>query len=114
LRPRVVPELPRQGEDPSDCGSRRKRDEGSGWTTAGAAARSGAGVPLVLMLPPRDDHDLTDLSGDLVAEMGDALIASPTKSRTLPNLSRCHVGRIADEGARCPPSYGGWHRPAAN
>lgn len=28
LRPPVVPEPPRHGEDPADCGSCRRRDEG--------------------------------------------------------------------------------------
>src|SRR5437762_11905445 len=57
LRPPVVPEPPRHGEDPADCGSCRQRDEGiwlyDRWRVAHV---TGVGGPLVLMLHPRDHY----------------------------------------------------------
>lgn len=100
LRPPVVPEPPRQGEDPADCGPCRRRDEGiwldDRWRLTQVR---GVGVPLVLMLHPRDHHDLTDLSDDLAAELGVLGTHIARHVEDLPHLSRCHVYRIGDGGA---------------
>lgn len=100
LRPPVVPEPPRHGEDPTDCESCRRRDEGiwldDRWRLTHV---SGVGVPLVLMLHPRDHHDLTDLSDDLAAELGVLSTHIARHVEALPNISRCHLYRIGDGGA---------------
>src|SRR5581483_8377133 len=71
LRPPVSPEPPRDGEDPADCSSCRKRDDGLWFTERWRLTRiGGVGVPLVLMLHPREHHDLADLPDELAAEMG--------------------------------------------
>src|SRR5690242_13064337 len=58
LRPPVLPEPPRHGEDPADCGSCRRRDEGIWFNENWRLTRVGAvGVPLALMLHPRDHYD---------------------------------------------------------
>src|ERR1051325_7254814 len=71
LREPVLPEAPRHGEDRADCSSCRKRDEGlwlnDNWRLTRIAR---AGVPLILMLHPRDHHDLEDLPDELAAELG--------------------------------------------
>jgi hypothetical protein len=100
LRPPVVPEPPRHGEDAADCDSCRRRDEGiwldDHWRLT---AILGVGVPLALMLHPRDHHDVADLPDDLAAEMG-VLISHVTRHvQALPHISRCHVYRIGDGGA---------------
>jgi len=96
----VLPEPPRHGENPSDCGSCRRRDEGiwldEHWRLTQI---SGVGVPLVLMLHPRDHHDLTDLSDELAAEMGVLSTHIARHVEGLPHISRCHVYRIGDGGA---------------
>ena len=72
LRPPVLPEPARHGEDPSDCFGCRNRDEGIWFDTKWRLTRiSEVGVPLVLMLHPRDHYDLTDLPK--VEDMGEAL-----------------------------------------
>ena len=100
LQPPVVPEPPRHGEDPSDCESCRRRDEGiwvnDRWRLTQV---TGVGVPLVLMLHPRDHHDLEDLSDDLAAEMGVLSTHLARHVQALPHISRCHVYRIGDGGA---------------
>ncbi len=59
LRPPVLPEPARHGEDPSDCRACRSRDEGIWFNDRWRLGRvPGVGVPLVLMLYPRDHYDL--------------------------------------------------------
>jgi diadenosine tetraphosphate (Ap4A) HIT family hydrolase len=60
---------------------------------------SGAGVPLVLMLHPRDHYDLTDLPDDLAAQMGVLTTHIGRHIEARPNISRAHVYRIGDGGA---------------
>ncbi len=100
LRPPVVPEPPRSGEDPVDCESCRRRDEGIWLDDHWRLTRmSGVGVPLVLMLHPRDHYDLPDLSDDLAAELGVLSTHIARHVQALPHISRCHVYRIGDGGA---------------
>lgn len=100
LRPPVLPEPPRHGEDPDHCGSCRRRDEGI-WLndTWRLSQLSGVGVPLVLMLHPRDHYDLGDLPDELAAEMGVLQTQLARHVEALPHISRCHVYRIGDGGA---------------
>jgi hypothetical protein len=100
LRPPVVPEAPRDGEDPADCGSCRRRDEGIWLDDHWRLTRTGGvGVPLVLMLHPREHHDLADLPDDLSAELGVLGTHLARHVEALPHISRCHVYRIGDGGA---------------
>jgi diadenosine tetraphosphate (Ap4A) HIT family hydrolase len=100
LRPPVLTEAARAGEDPSDCQSCRQRDVGIWRDDRWRLTRmSGVGVPLVLMLHPRDHHDLTDLPDDLAAEMGVLTAHIGRHIEALPNVARAHVYRIGDGGA---------------
>jgi diadenosine tetraphosphate (Ap4A) HIT family hydrolase len=100
LRPPVLPEPPRHGEDPEECSSCRRRDEGIWLDNLWRLTQiTGVGVPLVLMLHPREHHDLTDLPDDLAAEMGVLSTHIARHVEALPHISRCHVYRIGDGGA---------------
>ncbi len=100
LRPPALPEIVRQGEDPSDCRSCRKRDVGVWLDDHWRLTRmSGAGVPLILMLHPRDHHDLGDLPDSLAAELGVLTAHIGRHVEALPNIARAHVYRIGDGGA---------------
>jgi len=100
LRPPVLPEPPRHGEDPADCRNCRDRDEGIWFDERWRLARvTGVGVPLVLMLYPREHHDLTDLPDDLAAELGILSTHIARHVQALPHISRAHVYRIGDGGA---------------
>ena len=100
LRPPVVPEKPRQDEDPATCKTCAKRDEGvwfdSHWRLN---TISGVGVPLVLMLYPRDHYDLNDLPDELAAEMGVLSTHIARHVEALPHIARSHIYRIGDGGA---------------
>jgi diadenosine tetraphosphate (Ap4A) HIT family hydrolase len=100
LRPPVVPEPPRHGEDPADCRSCRNRDEGLWLDDRWRLTRIGqAGVPLILMLHPRDHYDLADLPDESAAELGVLQTHIARHVQALANVSRCHVYRIGDGGA---------------
>jgi diadenosine tetraphosphate (Ap4A) HIT family hydrolase len=100
LRPPVLPEPARQGDDPADCDSCRRRDEGIWIDEHWRLTRiTGVGVPLVLMLHPRDHHDLTDLPDELSAELGVLTTQIARHIEALANISRAHVYRIGDGGA---------------
>lgn len=100
LRPPVLTEVLREGEDPSNCRSCRQRDVGIWLDDHWRLSRmSGVGVPLVLMLHPRDHHDLADLPDDLAAQMGILTTHIARHIEALPNIARAHVYRIGDGGA---------------
>jgi hypothetical protein len=100
LRPPVVPEPPRHGEDPADCNSCRNRDEGIWFDDNWRLSRiERVGVPLVLMLHPRDHYDMADLPDDRAAELGRLTTHIVRHVQAVAGISRCHVYRIGDGGA---------------
>ena len=100
FRPPVVPDAPRQGEDPADCRSCEHRDEGLWLNDRWRLTRQGGvGVPLVMMLHPRDHHDQGDLTDDLAAELGVLTTHLTRHIEAIDGISRCHVYRIGDGGA---------------
>ncbi len=100
LRPPVLPEPARHGEDPADCGSCARSSEGIWFNARWRLTRiAGVGVPLVLMLHPREHHDLADLPDELAAELGVLTTHVVRHVQALANVSRAHVYRIGDGGA---------------
>jgi hypothetical protein len=100
LRAPVLPEPPRAGEDPSTCSSCTRRDQGIWFDDHWRLTRiDEAGVPLILMLHPRDHYDMADLPDDLAAEQGVLSAHLVRHVQALQNVSRCHVYRIGDGGA---------------
>ncbi|MFC0006162.1 HIT family protein [Micromonospora siamensis] len=100
LRPPVLPEGARHGEDPADCGPCRGRDKGIWFNDRWRLARvAGVGVPLVLMLYPLDHHDLADLPDELAAELGLLTTRIARHVQALPHISRAHVYRVGDGAA---------------
>ncbi|MFI5896284.1 hypothetical protein ACIA5D_39910 [Actinoplanes sp. NPDC051513] len=100
LRPPVLPEPARHGEDPADCKICRERDEGIWFDENWRLARiPGVGVPLVLMLYPRDHHDMADLPDELAAELGLLTTRVVRHMQALPHITRAHVYRIGDGAA---------------
>jgi hypothetical protein len=100
LRPPVLPEPPRHGEDPADCGSCRRRDEGLWLNEQWRLTRiEKVGVPLVLMLHSREHYDMADLPDELASELGLLTTRIVRHVQALPGISRAHVYRIGDGGA---------------
>jgi hypothetical protein len=100
LRPPVLPEPARHGEDPLDCGACSRRGEGLWFNDRWRLTRiAGAGVPLVLMLWPRDHYDMAHLPDELAAELGVLTTHIVRHTEALPHIARAHVYRIGDGGA---------------
>ena len=100
LRPPIVPEPARHGDDPADCHACRQRDTGLWVNEHWRLARiGGVGVPLVLMLYPRDHYDLADLPDELAAELGLLTTRIVRHMQALPHIARAHVYRLGDGGA---------------
>lgn len=100
LRPPVLPEPDRQGEDPAECHSCARRDQGIWLDDHWRLTRiGGVGVPLVLMLHPRDHHGLADLPDERAAELGVLTAHLGRHIEALPHIARAHVYRIGDGGA---------------
>lgn len=100
LRPPVLPEPPRHGEDPTTCTSCSRRDEGIWFDDRWRLTRiGGAGTPLVLMLQPLEHYDMADLPDELAAELGVLTTHIVRHVQALPHISRAHVYRIGDGGA---------------
>lgn len=100
LRPPVLPEPPRHGEDPADCRSCGNRDTGLWLNESWRLMRiEKVGVPLVLMLHTRDHYDMADLPDELAAELGLLSTRIVRHIQELPHISRAHVYRVGDGGA---------------
>jgi len=100
LRPPVLPEPARHGEDPADCSACRDRDEGIWFNDHWRLARiPRVGVPLALMLYPRDHYDMADLPDELAAELGLLSTRLVRHIQALPHISRAHLYRVGDGGA---------------
>ncbi|WP_026211687.1 hypothetical protein [Longispora albida] len=97
LRPPVVPEKARHGEDPAGCDICRDRDKGIWFTGNWRLERiRGVGVPLILMLYPREHYDMDDLPDELATEMGLLGTRIVRHMQAIPNISRAHMYRIGD------------------
>jgi hypothetical protein len=100
LRTPVLPEPARHGEDPSDCSSCTRRDEGIWHDDHWRLTRiSEVGVPLVLMLHPREHYDLAELPDRLAAQLGILTTHIVRHIEALSHIARAHVYRIGDGGA---------------
>ena len=100
LRSPAVPEPLRQDEDPATCATCAARDEGV-WLDEHWRLRliAGVGVPLALMLLPREHYDLADLPDERAAELGILTAHVGRHVEALPHIARSHVYRIGDGGA---------------
>jgi diadenosine tetraphosphate (Ap4A) HIT family hydrolase len=100
LRPPVLPEKARHGEDRADCRPCRDRDKGIWFNEHWRLERiAGVGVPLVLMLYPRDHYDMAELPDEMAAEMGLLSTRIVRHMQALPHISRAHLYRIGDGAA---------------
>jgi len=59
----------------------------------------GVGVPLALMLHPRDHYDMADLPDELAAELGLLTTHIVRHVEALPHVARAQVYRLGDGGA---------------
>jgi len=100
LRPPVLPEPARQGEDPKECNACRSANDGIWLNERWRLTRiEGVGVPLVLMLWPIGHYDMADLPDEMAGELGVLSTHIVRHVEALPHIARAHVYRIGDGGA---------------
>jgi len=106
VRPLVPPtevDRPRVGVDAADCWRCQRAEEGVIWSDDRwllAPLEKPSGLPCVVLLQPRDHHDLGDLPTDLAAELGGLMIrVERAISTALPDIGRVHVCRWGDGSA---------------
>jgi hypothetical protein len=103
LAPPIAVEVPREG-DPGGkpcgvCG--RKSTNALIWENDRWIVKHlpRGGMPLVLMLEPREHLDYTDLDDEMAAECGRLSVWLSRIMTNLPYVGRVHVMRIGDGGA---------------
>lgn len=99
----VLPEPPRQGEDPASCDCLARPPYGVGDLWSDDNWRLGtlpepAGVPAYLLMP-RAHHDLADLPDALAVELGLLIVRMDRVLSSVPGVGRVHVNRWGDGGA---------------
>jgi hypothetical protein len=103
LAPPELPEPPRAGENPLDCRTCRGGKGGRApvWSDEHwrLSVLRPSGVPLMLLLEPRQHFDLADLPDDLAAELGVLTVRIGRAIESLPHVARAHVSRWGDGGA---------------
>jgi hypothetical protein len=101
LKPPALPEPPRDGDQGTACRVCESRQPGI-WSDEHwrlSELGSDNGVPLVLMLVPREHYDLPDLPDDRAAELGVLQAHIARAIEGLPHIARAHVSRWGDGGA---------------
>ncbi|GAB3536650.1 hypothetical protein GCM10027403_18070 [Arthrobacter tecti] len=90
----VFPEPERSGLTPDTCDSCADRDQGiwlnDNWRLF---TREPTGLPVALMLQPRDHYDYADLPDDLAAEMGVILRHLAAAVEGMENMQQVHMDR---------------------
>jgi hypothetical protein len=101
LRPPLDREPPRAGEPGGAPCSACADESDRVWENERWAVRPmpRAGLPLILMLEPREHLDFTDLDDDLAAEYGRLSVWLCRIMSNLPYVGRVHVMRIGDGGS---------------
>jgi diadenosine tetraphosphate (Ap4A) HIT family hydrolase len=98
LRP-PADEPPRQGEGGVDCWRCTKGDEDAIWGDDHwivAPLPESSGLPVIVILYPREHHDLADLPPQLAAELGPLLVRVERAVHSVGGIGRVHVCRWGD------------------
>ena len=104
VRPLLPPadEPPRLGDDPADCWRCRLGDEDVIWSDDRwllAPLSQPSGLPVVVILMPRQHCDLGDIPPHLAAELGPLIVRVERAVDAVGHIGRVHVGRWGDGSA---------------
>jgi hypothetical protein len=101
LRP-PADEPPRLGEDAADCWRCRRGDDDSIWSDERwllAPLDKPSGLPVIVILQPREHCDLGDMPSHLAAELGPLIVRVERAVDAVGEIGRVHVGRWGDGSA---------------
>lgn len=99
----VVPEPQRAGEGAAECAmcapdlAGRALWSDEGWLLLPWSAVPG--IPVAVMLVPREHYDLEDLPGELAAGLGPLIVRVVRSLRSIGGIGRVHVNKWGDGGA---------------
>jgi hypothetical protein len=100
LRPPILPEPPRAGEDAADCpacaAGRTPVWSDDHWRLS---VLGPSGAPLILLLESDAHHDLPGLPDERASELGLLTVRIARAIETLPHIARAHVSRWGDGAA---------------
>ncbi len=104
VRPLRAPadEPPRLGENPADCRRCRRSEEDAIWSDERwllTPLEKPSGLPVIVILQPREHCDLGDLPDRLAAELGPLLVRVERAVDSVGDIGRVHVGRWGDGSA---------------
>ena len=92
----------RHGEDPADCWRCRQGDDDAIWSDEHwlvTPLQKPSGLPVIVILQPREHCDLGDLSSHLAAELGPLIVRIERAVDAVGEIGRVHVGRWGDGSA---------------
>jgi diadenosine tetraphosphate (Ap4A) HIT family hydrolase len=95
-------EPPRAGEDPADCWRCRRDDADAIWSDERwllTPLEKPSGLPVIVILQPREHCDLGDLPAQLAAELGPLIVRVERAVDAVGHIGRVHVGRWGDGSA---------------
>jgi len=95
-------EPPRAGEDPADCWRCEHGEERAIWSDSRwlvTPLEKPSGLPVIVILQPREHSDLGDLPAELAAELGPLIVRVERAVDAVGEIGRVHVGRWGDGSA---------------
>jgi diadenosine tetraphosphate (Ap4A) HIT family hydrolase len=95
-------EPPRLGEDPADCWRCRQGDDDAIWSDERwlvTPLQQPSGLPVIVILQPREHCDLGDLPPHLAVELGPLIVRIERAVDAVGEIGRVHVGRWGDGSA---------------
>jgi diadenosine tetraphosphate (Ap4A) HIT family hydrolase len=101
LRP-PADEPPRLGGDPDDCWRCRRSHADAIWSDERwllAPLEKPSGLPVIVILQPREHCDLGDMPSHLAEELGPLIVRIERAVDSVGNIGRVHVGRWGDGSA---------------
>jgi hypothetical protein len=104
VRPLQAPadEPARAGDDPTECWRCKRGDSEAIWSNGGwvlSPFPRPSGLPVIVLLEPRQHVDLDGLPAELAAELGRLLVRVNHAVLQVPGIRRVHVGRWGEGSA---------------
>jgi diadenosine tetraphosphate (Ap4A) HIT family hydrolase len=102
LQPPVDHEPPRDGENPAECWACTHAEAAAIWSNERwlvVPLGRPSGLPVVVLLEPREHLDIEDVTDEQAAELGRLIVRVERAVRQVPGVARVHVGRWGEGSA---------------